>query len=169
MSAPHVAVVMGSSTDYPTLAPAGRVLSELGVPFEVDVVSAHRTPKRMVEFAESAEARGLRVIIAGAGGAAHLPGMIAALTTVPVLGIPVCASALPGGMDALLSIVQMPRGVPVGTLAVGATGAHNAAILAAQILALTDPGLRERLHDLRRRMREAAIQQGVELAQMKEG
>jgi len=135
---------MGSTSDHEYLAPAGELLAELGVPYEMRVVSAHRTPEWMFEYAEQAEERGLEVIIAGAGGAAHLPGMVAAKTLVPVLGVPVPATML-NGLDALLSIVQMPKGVPVGTLAIGKPGAANAAILAAEIVALTRPAVRERL------------------------
>lgn len=141
---PLVGVIMGSASDLETMTPARELLTELGVPHEVRVVSAHRTPDWMFEYAETAEARGLEVIIAAAGGAAHLPGMVAAKTVLPVLGVPVTATALQG-VDALLSIVQMPRGVPVGTLAVGKPGAANAALLAARILATTRPALRERL------------------------
>ena len=139
-----VGVIMGSRSDYEFLSPACELLTELQIPFESEVVSAHRTPERMAEYARSAESRGLQVIIAGAGGAAHLPGMVAAHTLVPVLGVPVPATAL-AGIDALLSIVQMPRGVPVGTLAIGKPGAANAALLAAQIVALQRPEVRERL------------------------
>jgi 5-(carboxyamino)imidazole ribonucleotide mutase len=135
---------MGSRSDFETLSPACEVLAELGVPFETRVVSAHRTPDRMFEYASTAEARGLLVIIAGAGGAAHLPGMVAAKTLVPVLGVPVPATLL-NGLDSLLSIVQMPKGVPVGTLAIGKPGAANAGILAAEIVSLVQPGVRERL------------------------
>ena len=135
---------MGSKSDYETLAAAVEVLREFGVPYEAKVVSAHRTPDLLYQFAETAEARGLRVIIAGAGGAAHLPGMLAAKTLVPVLGVPVAATQL-NGLDALLSIVQMPKGVPVGTLAIGKPGAANAALLAAEILAATDAAVYERL------------------------
>ena len=141
---PLVGVIMGSRTDYPVLAPACELLAELGVPYEARVVSAHRTPDWMFEYAESAESRGLQVIIAAAGGAAHLPGMVAAKTLVPVLGVPVPATALQG-VDALLSIAQMPGGVPVGTLAIGKPGAINAAILAAEIVGLGRPEVRERL------------------------
>ncbi len=141
---PLVGVIMGSSSDYDTLQHACAVLEELAVPYEARVVSAHRTPDWMMEYAATAEARGLRVLIAGAGGAAHLPGMVAAKTLLPVLGVPVSATLL-NGVDALLSIVQMPGGVPVGTLAIGRAGAQNAALLAAQILALDDPALRARL------------------------
>jgi len=148
--APLVAVVMGSTSDWETMRHAAEVLKEFGVPHECAVVSAHRTPQWMAEFAAGAEARGLEVVIAGAGGAAHLPGMIAAQTTVPVLGVPVESRVL-RGVDSLLSIVQMPAGVPVGTLAIGQAGATNAALLAVAILANTRPALRERL----RRFREA--------------
>ncbi|HEU4629639.1 MAG TPA: 5-(carboxyamino)imidazole ribonucleotide mutase [Gemmatimonadaceae bacterium] len=141
---PLVGVIMGSKSDYPHLAPACELLDELGVPYEARVVSAHRTPDWMFEYASSAESRGLQVIIAGAGGAAHLPGMVAAKTLVPVLGVPVPATLLQG-IDALLSIVQMPGGVPVGTLAIGKPGAVNAAILATEIVGLQRPEVRERL------------------------
>ena len=145
---PLVGVVMGSKSDYETLAPAVEILREFGVPHEARVVSAHRTPDLLFEYASQAEARGLRVIIAGAGGAAHLPGMMAAKTLVPVLGVPIPATMLQG-IDSLLSIVQMPKGVPVGTLAIGKPGAANAALLAVEILATTDPGLREKLRTWR--------------------
>jgi 5-(carboxyamino)imidazole ribonucleotide mutase len=142
--APWVGVIMGSRSDYEHLAPACELLAELAIPYEARVVSAHRTPDWMFEYAEQAEARGLQVIIAAAGGAAHLPGMVASKTLVPVLGVPVPATMLQG-VDALLSIVQMPAGVPVGTLAIGRPGATNAAILAAEIVALRDGAVRERL------------------------
>jgi len=135
---------MGSKSDYETLAAAVEILREFQVPYEARVVSAHRTPDLLFEFAAQAESRGLRVIIAGAGGAAHLPGMLAAKTLVPVLGVPIPATMLQG-VDSLLSIVQMPKGVPVGTLAIGKPGAANAALLAVEILAGTDPALREKL------------------------
>jgi 5-(carboxyamino)imidazole ribonucleotide mutase len=141
---PLVGVVMGSKSDYETLSAAVEILRELAIPFEARIVSAHRTPDLLFEYASTAQARGLRVIIAGAGGAAHLPGMLAAKTLVPVLGVPVAATQL-NGLDALLSIVQMPKGVPVGTLAIGKPGAANAAILAAEILATTDAELLKRL------------------------
>lgn len=143
-STPLVAVVMGSKSDYETLAPAVEILREFAVPHEAKVVSAHRTPDLLFDFASRAEERGLRVIIAGAGGAAHLPGMLASKTLVPVLGVPIPATMLQG-VDSLLSIVQMPKGVPVGTLAIGKPGAANAALLAVEILATTDPSLREKL------------------------
>ena len=141
---PLVGVVMGSGTDYRVMGAAARLLAEFGVPHEARVVSAHRTPDLLFQYAAEARGRGLRVIIAGAGGAAHLPGMLAAKTIVPVLGVPVPATALQG-MDALLSIVQMPKGVPVGTLAIGEAGAMNAALLAVAILATTDAALADRL------------------------
>ena len=141
---PLVGVVMGSRSDYETLSVAVEILRALGIPHEARIVSAHRTPDWLFEYAETAKARGLRVIIAGAGGAAHLPGILAAKTLVPVLGVPVSATQL-NGMDSLLSIVQMPKGVPVGTLAIGKPGAANAALLAAEILATTDAALFERL------------------------
>lgn len=144
MEGPLVGVIMGSRSDWETMRHACETLEALGVPFEVRVVSAHRTPDLLFEYASGAEARGLRVIIAGAGGAAHLPGMTAAKTHLPVLGVPVESRALQG-LDSLLSIVQMPAGVPVGALAIGRSGAVNAALLAAAILALEDRGVRERL------------------------
>jgi 5-(carboxyamino)imidazole ribonucleotide mutase len=145
---PLVGVVMGSKSDYETLAPAVEILREFAVPHEARVVSAHRTPDLLFEYASQAESRGLRVIIAGAGGAAHLPGMLASKTLVPVLGVPIPATMLQG-VDSLLSIVQMPKGVPVGTLAIGRPGAANAALLAVEILATTDADLRERLRTWR--------------------
>jgi 5-(carboxyamino)imidazole ribonucleotide mutase len=143
-----VAIVMGSQSDWPTMKAAADVLSELEVAYEARITSAHRTPDRMVAFAKGAEGEGFSVIIAGAGGAAHLPGMIASMTHLPVLGVPVQSKAL-SGMDSLLSIVQMPGGVPVGTLAIGEAGAKNAGLLAAAILALSDEDLSERLQDWR--------------------
>ena len=159
--APLVAVIMGSKSDWETMRHAHEVLAQFGVAHECRIVSAHRTPAWMSEFASQAEARGLKVIIAGAGGAAHLPGMVAAQTTVPVLGVPVESRALKG-LDSLLSIVQMPSGVPVGTLAIGAAGAKNAALLALAILANDDPSLRARLREFRReqerQVREATLE-----------
>ncbi len=146
--APPVGIIMGSRSDWETMRHAAETLRELGVPFEAKVVSAHRTPQRMYDYAQAAAGRGLKVIIAAAGGAAHLPGMIAAKTLVPVLGVPVPATML-NGIDALLSIVQMPKGVPVGTLAIGRAGAANAALLAVAILATTRPDLREKLRAFR--------------------
>ena len=144
----QVAIIMGSRSDWPTMKAAAESLDALGVAYEAKVVSAHRTPDRMYAFAKGAKAAGFKVIIAGAGGAAHLPGMTASLTELPVLGVPVESRALKG-MDSLLSIVQMPGGVPVATLAIGEAGAANAGILAAQILALSDPALAERLSAFR--------------------
>ena len=153
--AAKVAIVMGSQSDWPTMTCAAQVLDELGVETDVRIVSAHRTPERMYDFAKGAAGDGIEVIIAGAGGAAHLPGMIAALTHVPVLGVPVQSKAL-SGQDSLLSIVQMPAGVPVGTLAIGAAGATNAGLLAAAILANHDAALSQRLQDWRA-ARSAAV------------
>jgi 5-(carboxyamino)imidazole ribonucleotide mutase len=144
-SKPLVGVIMGSRSDWDTMRLASELLTEFGVEHESQIVSAHRTPEWMCEYAKTAEGRGLEVIIAGAGGAAHLPGMVAALTVLPVLGVPVESRTLKG-MDSLLSIVQMPGGVPVGTLAIGAAGAKNAALLAIRILAGNRPELREKLH-----------------------
>src|SRR5947209_5091605 len=162
MSAPLVAIVMGSKSDWETLQHAAATLTQFEVPHECRVVSAHRTPAQMAEFAGAAEGRGLEVIIAGAGGAAHLPGMVAAQTLLPVLGVPVETRALKG-LDSLLSIVQMPGGVPVGTLAIGAAGAKNAALLALAILANDDPNLRARLREFRReqerQVREATLEE----------
>jgi 5-(carboxyamino)imidazole ribonucleotide mutase len=143
-----VGIVMGSTSDWPTMKHAAAVLESLGIPHESRVVSAHRTPDLLFEYAESAAERGLRAIIAGAGGAAHLPGMLAAKTWVPVLGVPVESKAL-SGMDSLLSIAQMPGGVPVGTLAIGKSGAKNAGLLAAAMIATTDAGVRKRLEEWR--------------------
>lgn len=145
---PAVGVIMGSQSDWPTMQHAADILEELEIPYEAKIVSAHRTPERLVAYAASARDRGLQVIIAGAGGAAHLPGMVASLTSVPVLGVPVKSRVL-AGVDSLLSIVQMPGGVPVGTLAIGRSGAKNAALLAASILSLQDDGVRERLDQFR--------------------
>ena len=139
-----VGIIMGSQSDWATMKHAADVLDELGVPYEKHIVSAHRTPDKLFSYAESAAERGLRVIIAGAGGAAHLPGMTAAKTRLPVLGVPVQSKAL-SGLDSLLSIVQMPKGIPVGTLAIGEAGAANAGLLAAAIVALQDPALAQRL------------------------
>ena len=149
-----VGIIMGSRSDWPTLRHAAATLDALAVPYEAKVVSAHRTPDRLAAYAKGARGRGLRVIIAGAGGAAHLPGMCAAFTTLPVLGVPVESAALKG-MDSLLSIVQMPPGVPVGTLAIGRAGAVNAALLATAILALGDPALAARLDAWRAAQTEA--------------
>ncbi len=158
---PQVAVVMGSRSDFPTVKPADDLLRELGIPHVVRIVSAHRTPDRMRDFAQSAREQGLKVIIAAAGGAAHLPGMIAAWTTLPVLGVPVRSSTL-SGVDSLLSIVQMPAGVPVGTLSIGEAGARNAALLAASILSLNDPVLAARLQQFRDSQADAALAQPLD-------
>jgi 5-(carboxyamino)imidazole ribonucleotide mutase len=144
----RIGIIMGSLSDWPTMKRAADVLDELEVGYEAKVISAHRTPDRLYQYAKSAKARGLLVIIAGAGGAAHLPGMTASMTTLPVLGVPIATKAL-SGQDSLLSIVQMPAGVPVGTLAIGEAGATNAGVLAAQILALEDKALEKRLEVLR--------------------
>jgi 5-(carboxyamino)imidazole ribonucleotide mutase len=141
---PLVGVIMGSMSDWETMRSAAEALTEFGVPHECEIVSAHRTPQWMCEYAAGAEGRGLEIIIAGAGGAAHLPGMVASQTILPVLGVPVQSKAL-SGLDSLLSIVQMPAGVPVGTLAIGAPGARNAGLLAVRILSATRPELREKL------------------------
>lgn len=145
---PQVAIIMGSRSDWPTMKHAADMLEELGVECESRVVSAHRTPRRLFEFASEARANGFKVIIAGAGGAAHLPGMVASMTTLPVFGVPVESSKL-SGLDSLLSIVQMPGGIPVGTLAIGQAGAKNAAILAAQVLALENPDIEHRVSEWR--------------------
>jgi 5-(carboxyamino)imidazole ribonucleotide mutase len=157
---PWVGVIMGSKSDYEHLAPACEILGELEVPFETRIVSAHRTPEWMAQYATAAEERGLSAIIAAAGGAAHLPGMVAAQTLVPVLGVPIPATML-NGLDALLSIVQMPKGVPVGTLAIGKPGAANAGLLAAQIVAVHNPALRERLRAYRAARRDEVLGQTV--------
>ncbi len=155
MSSPLVGLIMGSKSDWETMAAAARILEGLGVAYEAKVVSAHRTPKRLYDYATSAKARGLKLIIAAAGGAAHLPGMTAAMTPLPVLGVPIKSKDLKG-LDSLLSIVQMPKGVPVGTLAIGEAGAVNAALLAAAILALNDDALAGRL-DAYRAQQTAAV------------
>ncbi|MEM8935438.1 MAG: 5-(carboxyamino)imidazole ribonucleotide mutase [Pseudomonadota bacterium] len=147
-SDPVVGVIMGSQSDWPTLKYAADALDALGVAYETRIVSAHRTPKRLYDYAETAKARGLKVLIAGAGGAAHLPGMAASMTPLPVIGVPVQSKALQG-MDSLLSIVQMPAGIPVATVAIGEPGAKNAGLLAASILATSDAGLAERLDAMR--------------------
>lgn len=145
---PDVGIIMGSQSDWPTMKHAADVLSELGVSFESRIISAHRTPDRLVDYAKTAKERGLKCIIAGAGGAAHLPGMAASMTPIPVFGVPVRSEALSGN-DSLLSIVQMPGGIPVGTLAIGKAGAKNAGLLAAAVLALMDDNLATRLDDWR--------------------
>ena len=158
---PLVGVVMGSRSDYSVMRHAVDLLREFGVAHEVRVVSAHRTPDLLFEYAETAVARGLRLILAGAGGAAHLPGMVAAKTVLPVFGVPIPATALQG-MDALLSIVQMPKGVPVGTLAIGAPGAANAALLAIAVLATTDQALQQQLVRWRASRRDEVVEQGID-------
>ncbi|CAM3908863.1 5-(carboxyamino)imidazole ribonucleotide mutase [Alicyclobacillus pomorum] len=156
---PVVGVIMGSQSDWDTMVKACEVLDELAIPYEKKVVSAHRTPDWMFEYADTAADRGLKVIIAGAGGAAHLPGMVAAKTVLPVIGVPVKSSAL-NGLDSLLSIVQMPAGVPVATVAIGPAGAANAGLLAAQILAIDDLELRQKLQQRRQTMAEAVLERG---------
>jgi 5-(carboxyamino)imidazole ribonucleotide mutase len=151
-----VGIIMGSQSDWDTMKNAATTLDSLGIAYETQVVSAHRTPDRMFEYAETAAERGLRVIIAGAGGAAHLPGMVAAKTVVPVLGVPVQSRAL-SGMDSLLSIAQMPAGIPVGTLAIGAAGATNAALLAAAIIGTTEPAVRAALEAFRQSRTDAVL------------
>lgn len=153
---PIVGIIMGSNSDWPTMKAAAQVLEEFGVPFEARVVSAHRTPDLMFEYAESARARGLQAIIAGAGGAAHLPGMVAAKTTVPVLGVPVQSKAL-SGQDSLLSIVQMPKGIPVATFAIGEAGAANAGLFAVALLANNDAALADKLQAFRTRQTQAVL------------
>ena len=145
---PVVGIIMGSQSDWPTMRRAADALGELGIAHEKRIISAHRTPERLYTYAKGAEGRGLKVIIAGAGGAAHLPGMTASLTCLPVLGVPIASRAL-SGLDSLLSIVQMPSGIPVATLAIGESGAFNAGLMAAQILALADPALASRLREWR--------------------
>ena len=156
MNAPLVGVVMGSSSDWEVMKHAAMLLKQLGIPYEAKVVSAHRTPDLLYEYAASAEARGLKAIIAGAGGAAHLPGMIAAKTLVPVLGVPVPSKYLKG-MDSLLSIVQMPKGIPVATFAIGEAGAANAALFAAALIARYDNGLAAQLNDFRRSQSDSVL------------
>lgn len=159
--APVVGVIMGSKSDWPTMQHAAETLKEFGVAYEARVVSAHRTPEWMAEYARSAADRGLQVIIAGAGGAAHLPGMVASHTVLPVFGVPVESRALKG-MDSLLSIVQMPGGVPVGTLSIGESGARNAALLAVRVLANHDAGLRTRLAEFAETQRAKVMEQDLE-------
>ncbi len=154
--APRVGVIMGSKSDWETMRHAAELLTEFGVPHECRIVSAHRTPELMGEYAATAEARGLEVVIAGAGGAAHLPGMVASQTVLPVLGVPVQSKAL-NGLDSLLSIVQMPGGIPVATLAIGEAGAKNAGLLAVRILATSRPDLRVKLQDFQKRQRDRVL------------
>jgi 5-(carboxyamino)imidazole ribonucleotide mutase len=153
---PLVGIIMGSTSDWETMRHAADVLDALGVPHETKVVSAHRTPRRLVDYAEGAAGRGLKVVIAGAGGAAHLPGMAASMTRLPVLGVPVESKAL-SGMDSLLSIVQMPAGIPVGTLAIGRAGAVNAGLMAAAILAVSDDALAARLDEWRAKQTDSVV------------
>ena len=157
---PLVGIIMGSDSDWPVMEAAATALGEFGVPYEADVVSAHRMPKEMVEYAEAAAGRGLRVIIAGAGGAAHLPGMVAALTPLPVIGVPIPLTHLEG-LDSLLSIAQMPAGVPVATVAVG--NARNAGLLAVRILGSSDDRLRAAMQDFQTALREAAMEKGAKV------
>ncbi|OJT55024.1 5-(carboxyamino)imidazole ribonucleotide mutase [Bacillus licheniformis] len=159
---PLLGVIMGSTSDWETMKHACGILDELGIPFEKKVVSAHRTPDLMFEYAEKARERGLKVIIAGAGGAAHLPGMVAAKTTLPVIGVPVQSKAL-NGLDSLLSIVQMPGGVPVATVAIGKAGAVNAGLLAAQILSAFDKELAERMDERRESIRQTVLESSDQL------
>lgn len=159
-STPLVGVIMGSKSDWETMQEAEAILNDFGVPHECEVVSAHRTPDRMFEYAKTAAGRGVEVIIAGAGGSAHLPGMVASQTVLPVLGVPVKSRAL-NGLDSLLSIVQMPGGVPVGTLAIGASGAKNAALLAIRILANSRPELRSKLEEFQTQQTDKVIAEGL--------
>ena len=160
MEHPLVGIVMGSKSDWETMQQASAVLKELGIPYEVRIMSAHRTPDWTVEYASTAEERGIEVIMAGAGGAAALPGAVAAKTVLPVLGVPMQTSAL-GGLDSLLSMAQMPRGIPVGTLAIGNAGAANAALLAAAVLGLKHPEVRQRLRAYREAQTEAVLREGT--------
>jgi len=159
---PKIGVIMGSSSDWETMKDACDILDELEIPYEKKVVSAHRTPDLMFEYAETARSRGIEVIIAGAGGAAHLPGMVASKTTLPVIGVPVQSKAL-NGLDSLLSIVQMPGGVPVATVAIGKAGATNAGLLAAQILSITDPQLAEKLEARREQLKQKVLESSGDL------
>lgn len=168
MTTPLVGIVMGSASDHETMAKAEEVLRDFGVSYEISVVSAHRMPEEMFDYAKGAAARGLKVIIAGAGGAAHLPGMVSALTTLPVLGVPVASRAL-SGLDSLLSIVQMPGGVPTATFAIGPAGATNAGIFAVKILALSDPQLSAKLEAHRESLREKARAGNAEVRRPRSG
>ena len=154
---PVVGIIMGSQSDWETMSISHEILHNLGIPHEVKIVSAHRTPRRMFDYAEAARDRGLKVIIAGAGGAAHLPGMVASLTSLPVLGVPIKSKALKG-MDSLLSIAQMPGRIPVGTLAIGEAGAKNAALLAAAILGAFDPAIQAKLEDFRQKQTDSVAE-----------
>lgn len=161
MTVPPIAIIMGSQSDWPTMRHTAETLDALAVAYDARIISAHRTPERLFEFAMSAEAEGFKVIIAGAGGAAHLPGMAASMTILPVFGVPVESKAL-SGQDSLLSIVQMPGGIPVGTLAIGKAGAINAALLAAQVLALSDPDLAQRLKAWRAKQKASVAERPVD-------
>ena len=161
MTTPQVGIIMGSQSDWPTLKPAAEILDALAIPYEATIVSAHRTPDRLYAYAKGAKEKGLKLIIAGAGGAAHLPGMAAAMTTLPVLGVPVESKALKG-MDSLLSIVQMPGGVPVATFAIGQAGAKNAGLHAAAILALGDAALAKRLEQWRHELTESVAENPID-------
>ena len=158
---PVVGIIMGSNSDWPIMKAAAKMLEDFGVPFEARVVSAHRTPDLMFDYAEAARGRGLKAIIAGAGGAAHLPGMVAAKTTLPVLGVPVQSKAL-SGQDSLLSIVQMPKGIPVATFAIGEAGAANAGLFAVALLAVEDPALAQKLADFRARQTQAVLDMSLD-------
>ncbi|GEA94168.1 N5-carboxyaminoimidazole ribonucleotide mutase [Weissella viridescens] len=159
---PKVAVIMGSQSDWPTMQETTNIFDDLNIDYEVHIVSAHRTPERMISFAQNARENGFGIIIAGAGGAAHLPGMVAAATTLPVIGVPIQSKAL-NGMDSLLSIVQMPSGVPVATVAIGTAGAKNAAYLAAQILGVTDSHIAQAITDFRKQQADAVIESEAHL------
>ncbi len=167
ISAPLVGVIMGSASDYSTMRHALKALKKLGIPYEVEIVSAHRTPDKLFQYASSAERRGLKLIIAGAGGAAHLPGMTASKTSLPVLGVPVESKAL-RGLDSLLSIAQMPAGIPVGTLAIGRAGAVNAALLAASILGLYHPEFREAVQSYRAAQSKAVLEKRLPIGPIKQ-
>lgn len=158
---PDVSIIMGSQSDWETMQHAASILKELHIPFEVRIVSAHRTPERLYDFAKTAKARGIKVIIAGAGGAAHLPGMVAALTILPVFGVPVESKAL-SGLDSLLSIVQMPGGIPVGTVAIGHSGAKNAALLAVAVIALTNESISQALQQWRQQQTDSVAETPAE-------
>ena len=151
---PVIGIIMGSQSDWKTMSEASKILEQLGISFETKIVSAHRTPERLYDYAKTAEERGIKVIVAGAGGAAHLPGMAASMTILPVFGVPIQSKALKG-MDSLLSIAQMPGGIPVGTLAIGEAGAKNAALLAASVIALEDESARAKLKDFRKKQTES--------------
>jgi 5-(carboxyamino)imidazole ribonucleotide mutase len=161
MNTPKVGIIMGSQSDLPVMSEAARVLEELGVTYEITIVSAHRTPQRMIDYAGSARERGLQVIVAGAGGAAHLPGMVASVTTLPVIGVPVKSRNSIDGWDSILSILQMPAGVPVATVALD--GARNAGILAAQIISTSIPEVAEKLHEMKEKMKSKVLESAASL------